>query len=303
MKTPKWLGLSIAIHGLALGAVFLFEFKSSKPQQVVEFEIQSAPMATSFKQNKNHGTGKSSAQTAVANNNSGKGKKVSLKGTDLFGQQYSFNQADTGSGSGDAAAPTTDFTDRQNYIFDAGSMLADADQWEFYRQVFERIDSQLVFDSILAQYNHFGNVFVEFEVDARGRFVDHRLKISSDDSVLKVHSMRALRKGLKEPFRKEKWNPSGKNAILQAHFEFLHGDTAINFKKQKEFGKAIFVFKRATIERPITNDIVDTVVSKETIINPYLIGERLEKYNKKKRLKAGEYDPFASYRNDPDYNL
>jgi hypothetical protein len=182
-------------------------------------------------------------------------------------------------------------------------MLADTDQWEFYRQIFERIDNQLMFDSILAQYNHFGSVFLEFKVDAEGHFVKTAFKAKSDDPVLKVHVIRALRKGLKESFAKEKWNPSGKITILQAKFEFLQDDSSVNSKKQKEFGKPILLFKRATSEKPTASNLTDTLLDVNNVLNPYQIAERIEKYKKKKMLRAEDFDPFQNYRNDPDYNL
>ncbi|MFM6930383.1 MAG: hypothetical protein ACKOX6_18105, partial [Bdellovibrio sp.] len=177
------------------------------------------------------------------------------------------------------------------------------DQWSYFHQVFERIDQQLMFDSLLAQYNHFGYVYVEFEVGPNGRFVDKTVKVSAIDSILKVHALRALRKGLMEEFPREKRNPSGKSVRFQAKFEFLASTEDLNFSKQKGFGKAKLVFRRASSERPIPNDLKEQLLTGGISHDPFAMAERWEKYNKKKRLKAADFDPFALYKVDPDYNL
>ena len=84
-----------------------------------------------------------------------------------------------------------------------------------------------MFDSILAQYNHFGTVMVEFEVNAQGLIVEKKVRIAAEDPILKVHVMRAIRRGLNETFRKEKWNPLRINTTLQARFDFLQGSGEI----------------------------------------------------------------------------
>lgn len=279
---------------LFVGLSFVVQTPKSFKKEVIEFEVQTVPQ---IKKSLLVGPAKSK-MTLLARS---RGKAVSLKGMNLFNQNYSYKSSVKNDYEGSGALD--DFKDSAGYSLGSDSFLGENNQWEFYRQVFERIDSQLLFDSLLAQYNHFGVVFVEFEVDAEGHFVDNRLKVSAEDSVLKVHAMRALRKGLREAFVKGKWNPSGKNAVLQAKFEFLQASDFINQQKQKEFGKPVFVFKRATSEKPTANNLTDTLLDADNLRNPYQIAERLEKYNKKKRLRACEFDPFESYKRDPDYNL
>ena len=271
--------------------------------RVVEIEIAEATHTETSSTTKSISATSASISHSAKNGQNGRGKDVSLKGINLFGPQYHYESAD-GEGLGDGnPVAKSDFKSSDTYIFDSHNMLADTDQWEFYHQIFERIDSQLMFDSILAQYNHFGSVFLEFEVDAEGHFVETALRAKADDPILKVHVIRALRKGLKESFVKAKWNPSGKTAVLQAKFEFLYGDSSVNSKKQKEFGKPVLVFKRATSEKPTASNLTDTLLDADNLKNPYQIAERIEKYKKKKALRAGDFDPFQNYRNDPDYDL
>lgn len=294
----RGLGLSVILHGMIIllfVAVPPVLHAPVKAKDVIEFEVQ-LPSSTVQNITVAH------AKSKISSSRKSHGKEVSLQGMNLFGQSYTYDSS-AKKKAFQGGDEQSDFKDSANYSLGSDSFLGENNQWEFYRQVFERIDSHLLFDSLLAQYNHFGNVFIEFAVDAEGHFVEKRLKISSQDPILKVHAMRALRKALFETFERGKWNPSGQVSILQAKFEFLQGDDIINAQKQKQFGKPVFVFKRATLEKPVSNDLAETLINAETIANPYLIGERLEKYNKKKRLRAGEFDPFQQYRSDPDYNL
>lgn len=271
---------------------------SKTTKEVVEIEFHPAIIAKSSiptRQSRDSSVARSKSRSM--------GKAVSLKGMNLFGQRYSYdlaakNESEIGQGSG-----LGDYKDSATYALGSDSFLGENDQWEFYRQVFERIDSQLLFDSILAQYSHFGSVFVEFEVDAQGRFVQSKIKVSAEDSILKVHALRALTKGLKESFRKEKWNPTGKNSILHAKFDYVFGDSDLNFKKQREFGKPIFLFRRATAEKPIPNDLKEHLLNGGIGYDAFAVAERWQKYNKKKKLRQQEFDPFATYKNDPLYSL
>lgn len=292
------------MHGmviLLLGGVVTIVEAPRSVRQVIEFEVQALPPSAlklagnSFQKSKSVSDSKA--------HRSSRGKSASLKGMSLFRQSYNFDSAAKNSGDVSATAELGDFKDSASYALESDSFIGDNDQWAFYRQVFERIDSQLLFDSLLAQYSHFGSVFVEFEVDPQGRFVESKIKVSAEDKILQVHALRALTKGLKESFKKEKWNPSGKNSILHAKFDYVFGESSLNYQKQREFGKPIFLFKRATSEKPIPNNLKDQLLNGGVSYDPVAMTERWQKYNKKKRLRAQEFDPFASYKNDPLYNL
>ncbi|MBO9666692.1 MAG: hypothetical protein J7501_07740 [Bdellovibrio sp.] len=294
----RWLGYSIVLHGLAiLLMIECSHFVEAPPKitkEVIDFEVHSV-------QAKKMTSAASTDQRDVprkSGKSSSSGKQIQL-----FGQDYIAGSASKGMSTGDGFASWGDYTDSASYLIGSDNFIGENDQWEFFRQVYERIDSHLIFDSLLAQYNHFGIVFVEFEVDVQGKLLGDHLKVSSEDSILKVHVLRALRKGLKEPFVREKWNPTGKSSVMHSKFEFVNDNGSLNSFKQKQFGKPILAFKRATSEAPAANTVTDAVISKETILNPYLIGEHLEKYKQKKMRDAGDLDPFWGYRRDPDYNL
>lgn len=217
-------------------------------------------------------------------------------------QRYDFGEASGESSESLGGTSPDEFKNSENYLMDADNVFAANDNWEFHRQVFERIDSGLVFDSLLAQYNHFGSVYLQFAVSGKGFFLEKTLKASAEDPILKVHVVRALRGALRDEFPMSKWSTQEDPVYFQVKFEFLQGAASLNFAKQKEFAKPVLVIKRATAEKPIPNSLKDHLLSGGISHDPFAMAERWEKYRKKQRLAIGDYDPFASYRKDPAYN-
>ncbi|UYL10635.1 hypothetical protein B9G69_008610 [Bdellovibrio sp. SKB1291214] len=284
--------LSIALHAFVGGAVVFFASPDlRKSTEVIQFEIQDAP--------------KSKLEFAGSGNGGHRGKSIAIKpkgsNLNLFGKGY---VADSKvKVQNEIAGPSTDYRDHAMYIGDAESFISDGNQWTYFEQVFKKVDEQLIFDSLLAQYNHFGNVYVEFEVDAQGRFVERGLKVTAEDAILKVHALRALIKGLSESFDKAKWNPTGKSQIFQANFKFVQNSYSENRRKQSAFAKPVLAFNRSTPEKPIPTNLTDQLLTGGVHYDLFSVTERWQKYNKRKKLREQEFDPFAAYKADPLYKL
>ncbi|WP_413559119.1 hypothetical protein [Bdellovibrio sp. HCB209] len=282
--------ISIGLHVL-LGCVVFFvstkeETSTSDP---IQFEIQEA---TPTKQFAGHGSAKKVSSV---------GKLSKGSNLNLFGSGYIADSKvhfDNGT-----ERPTANYADNLNYIGDADGFISDGNQWSYFEHVFKKVDEQLLFDSLLAQYGHFGNVYVEFEVDEQGHFVQRGLKVTADDSILKVHALRALIKGLRESFDKTKWNPTGKSQIFQAQFSFLQGSPGDNQIKQKAFAKPVLKFTRTTAEKPIPTNLKEQLLTGGVHYELFSVVERWQKYNKRKKLREQEFDPFSTYKADPLYNL
>jgi hypothetical protein len=285
--------LSIALHALVGGAVY-FSASSDvqKSAEVIQFEIQNPveKNAPDFA-----GSGRSGRHGKYASNKS-KGSNLNLFGTGYIADSKAFVQ-------NEITGPASDYRDHANYIGDADGFISDGNQWSYFEQVFKKVDEQLIFDSLLAQYNHFGNVYVEFEVDAQGRFVEKGLKVTADDAILKVHALRALIKGLRESFDKTKWNPTGKNQIFQAQFRFIQDGYSANRKKQSAFAKPVFAFSRSTPEKPIPTNLQEQLLTGGVDYDLFAAADRWQKYNKRKKLREQEFDPFSTYKADPLYKL
>ncbi len=196
------------------------------------------------------------------------------------------------------------FLEPSLYDFQSDQMFSQHSEWEYYRAVYEKVDSHIVFDTRLAQYNHFGTVYVQFRLSPSGELLQQDLKAKSDDGILKVHVMRALRKSLVAgALAENQVNPSGRSVLFRAKFDFLQDSPSLNFKKQKEFGRSVLVFRRATLEKPISNTLKDHLMNGGIDYNLFAATERWEKYNHKKMLRETGFDPFLSYKEDQDYNL
>lgn len=296
MRHQGYFVLSIFLHGLALvGMLFFLKVDNDKIHDAITVDLDSAPVR------RHTVTAEASSKRSIRSRYSD--GSSSAKKMAIFGQSYTTNSQALNSNKLILEGKAVGFNDSSSYEAAADSFIADTDQWSYFQQVFEKIDQQLVFDSLLAQYNHFGYVYVAFEVGPDGRFIDKSVRVSAVDSILKVHALRALRKGLMEEFPRKKWNPKGERVWFQAKFEFVSGSEDMNFTKQRDFGKAKFIFRRASSEKPVPNDLKDQLLTGGISHDPFAMAERWEKYNKKKRLKDGGFDPFALYKADPDYNL
>lgn len=226
-----------------------------------------------------------------------------LSSEDLLAQVEKKSTAQPNSFSNEVAG--RHFNDSQTYdkgideVFGEGGNHA----WSYFEEVYRRIDTNLVFDSLLAQYNHFGRVYVQFELNDDGLFSFNNLKAEADDPILKVHVLRAIKNSLSSPFESTKRPKYIRIPTFKAEFNFKNGSSHVNTQKQNTFGMPVFVFNRATLEKPIHKKLVSYILEDGVFENPFLISERIEKYNKKKYLEAVQFDPFINYRKDPFYTL
>ena len=198
-----------------------------------------------------------------------------------------------------------DFNDPRAYDSNIDEVFGENDNqnMSYYKEIYTRIDSNLTFDSVLAQYNHFGRVYVQFKTTEDGLLKIDEFKTESSDSILKVHVLRAIKKSLSNSIEIVKKLKIGNQTIFQAEFDFAYGDYKNNFYKQSNFGKPVFVFKRTTQEKPVPKELLEQLLSGGVTPNISLMFERWKKYNKNKHLEAIQFDPFESYRRDTFYTM
>ncbi len=196
-----------------------------------------------------------------------------------------------------------DLTDHHIYGEAQTDVFGENADWSFLKYLHQKIDEQLLFESVLAQWNHFGSVYLEFWIDYQGHLLPQKMRAKAADPILKVHSLRALRRALSEPFSEAKWNQTKQSILVRAKFDYILGDPGRNFEKQKAFSKRYLVFHRSTAEKPVPSNLADHLASGGISIDPFQVYERWQKYNHKKKQVYTEFDPFKSYREDPDYQL
>ena len=291
----KALVASVSIHSLIGFILFL-----DQPCQV-----KNTPEPVSFEIIE----GSSSTQVATSLTKAPRVKAGSAKLSkgDFFARNYGANAKP----SAEASLSVPEVQDIQNkplndlevFAADSSAVLADHDRWSFYQAIYERIDQHIVFDSLLAQYDHFGTVVVQFEVSPQGRLLDQNIKVWAEDAILKVHVMRALRKALATELVKNKWLNIESKLLARAKFDFVSAGSSINRDKQKAFGKPTFNFVRATTEKPVASNLRDHLTSGGIGLDPFAMAEKWKKYSQAENRRAGDVDPFSHYRRDPDYYL
>lgn len=210
--------------------------------------------------------------------------------------------------------------DDGQYIEAMTDAFGDNAEWSFLHYLHQKVEEELSFDRLLAEWGHFGTVYVEFWVDDQGLLLPNRIRVVADDSILKVHSLRALRRALAKPFAETKWNRSKESIKVHAKFDYLSGELRIG--KQRAFSKRKLVFQRKGFSGRVPTDFweqmgqgfsdsvqfTETELSKKyggggVSVDVLALVDSWKKRNKKVKQIYRGFDPFDDYRKDPDYNL
>jgi hypothetical protein len=203
--------------------------------------------------------------------------------------------------------PETEYNNSRTFMAGAEDMFGeggDNKNWSYYQEIYRRIDSNLMFDSLLAQYGHFGQVYVQFNVTPDGLFMMEDLRADATDSILKVHVLRAIKKSLSESVDITKFAKVETPTLFKASFAFNVAHHENNFyNKQSDFGRPVFKFTRSTNEKQIPRELLDHLLSGGISYDPFVMAERWQKYNKRKYRDSVQFDPFESYKRDAFYNL
>jgi hypothetical protein len=124
MKIVKWLGYSTIIHGgLLLGVIFGFN-TPNRSSPVIEFKIVNVPHAAIISPSRSIIT-KTTATKSVSTKigSTGKGKNISLKEMNFFGQQYNYQSANNESIDSGSSSAKTDFKNSDTYILTSTACL------------------------------------------------------------------------------------------------------------------------------------------------------------------------------------
>lgn len=296
MKIQRTQGLSLLIHAIIVLVFFSGELKTpDKKVELLQFEIKETPKKKILVKDLRSNEKKTAASGSLF--------LPSMNSQSLL--------ALVEKNSGEAATNTKttyQFNDQKTYDPSIEDVFGDNgnQNWEYNREIYRRIDTNLLFDSILAQYNHFGRVYVQFTVTENGLVNFSGLKTDATDAILKVHVLRAIKKSLLQPVESMKAMKKLKlipETVFQAEFNFTYGDHNNNFAKQNNFGRPVFVFNRSTTEKPVPKELLEQLLTGGVTPNISLMYERWQKYNKKKHLESIQFDPFENYKRDSFYRM
>lgn len=211
-------------------------------------------------------------------------------------------------------ADTDDMTERAlisntwKNSFAYGTTMADTAKYSarsgFYGELHRRIDTNLLFDSILAQYGHFGNVYLMFAVQNDGSLVPNTLRAFAADGILKVRSAWAIRKGLKGALEKPRQLEKPKELWITARFFWAEEDRCSQLAGANG---PYLTFCRATSERKVEQGKLGTfgyMASQGiSVLEPTNAIDAYKRYKRKEFRETAQFDPFIKERSDPDYFL
>jgi hypothetical protein len=175
----------------------------------------------------------------------------------------------------------------------------------FLEAVYNRVNNRLIFDSIFAQYGHFGAVYIQFNVDHRGVIDSASIRTSAKDKILKVHAIRsALLPGLATPLKENLWLDERPALKLRARFEFLKGSVDQNLfdsNPEKIAGLALS-FRRFTPEVKVARTLGQHLVNGGINYDLFAMYDSWEKYNKARERRRLDTDPFSIHKADEYYD-
>lgn len=169
----------------------------------------------------------------------------------------------------------------------------------FTTSLWKQIDQSIVESSYLSEYGHVGRVALTFEISSEGKIVEQHFKAQAEDPILKVVAARAIRFAIKNENNELEFPK--KMVRFQANFAWtnlsecdrlrgIHQNT-LSFCKYGED-------KRKTFS---TSEKVTTYLG-ALMYGPGVV-EEIKNYNRQQDHKNIKFDPFESFRRDPDFNL
>lgn len=169
----------------------------------------------------------------------------------------------------------------------------------FIADLWRKINQSIEDNPFLSEYGHTGQIFYRFDVDSRGRLDGRSFRASGVDNVLKVIGARAIRKALKN--EDGQIRAPDKGLRLNARFTWSdYGNCAQLQGIQKNF----LSFCHYSVNKRKSFSATEKTA---TYLNALKYGpgvfEEIGKYQREKARRDTQFDPFESYRRDPDWSL
>ncbi|HRO67582.1 MAG TPA: hypothetical protein PL182_08465 [Pseudobdellovibrionaceae bacterium] len=309
MRRTRFFLLSLIFHFGFSGLLFFSSKKtdSARIEPIFQVEIterpSSATKAHEPASTKSGGTRTKSLQKFSAE----KSFRKFLPSTDDFYARYDAS-------SGQARQETEDpvkskWTDPLSYLPE--NILLDGPSEEasrrrsFFGAIYQKIDRHLENDPLLSEYNQRGIVYIRFTLRADGSLVSSSLRASAENSILKVRSAKAIRKGLARPLLRSGLTDASQDISVTARFIWLDKSGCrslvgaagpfLSFCRDVPFTKKDF--SKTGQAKSLAKIFLNPTTG------PFAWKEELDKYNAQKWRHRTDFDPFEKERRDPDYRL
>lgn len=172
-------------------------------------------------------------------------------------------------------------------------------QVKYLDQLWKEIDKSIWDSELLSEFNHTGQIFLNFKIDVNNNLIESSLRACGEDRILKVIATRALRKALAD---KNQWliNPEPNTEVF-ARFNWsnytkcaeLHG-------RQKNY---LSFCHYAENKRKTFSAAEKATTYLESLNYGFGALEEIENYHKAEKRRRDRFDPFEDFERDPDANL
>lgn len=180
----------------------------------------------------------------------------------------------------------------------------DQDIGAFVEALHRRVDGKLLFDSLLAQYGHFGTVYAEFAVDRTGLLLQNSIRGGGHDRALKVYAIRsALVPALSQKLPESLWLKERDRVVLRAQFQFVFSESESSLFDENPAsisGRAL-TFRRFTAQKPSARTLGQHLANGGLDVDAFRMRDAWKRYLKARENRRLDVDPFSVLRADPLY--
>lgn len=162
------------------------------------------------------------------------------------------------------------------------------------------INRELKDDPLLSEYNQTGEIFISFALTKDGDLRPSSLRVNAPNPILKVRSMRALRRGIKN-LSKHAPEISKEEIWFSARFRFVDRHFCRSTKRVN--GHFLSFCRHAVASRPDFSRGGRVARLAVMVTQPADVLEEYKKYKEQNWRYDSGFDPFESERRDPDYHL
>lgn len=259
-----FLLLSLGGHLLVFLVLVLWQDKTQKPRELIEFEVQlpavKKPMHSSSEPSKKSPTPRKKNQNTK-----------SLGAAELQ-PRWNWKQGGKSVETSDfavqdVAGPVADFdphaTSGAYGHMEATGLEQATQEMPFFQELWKQIDRFMDFPEEIARMRVSGQVVVHLKINRQGQMVGDFQRIQSDAPVLKTYALLVLMQGLKNPLPQAVQLPEGQKdipVVMTFHFRTV---TLQGFDNDHgDFFKNALLFRRTVYVDPVLNERLNYLLTK-----------------------------------------
>jgi hypothetical protein len=169
---------------------------------------------------------------------------------------------------------------------------------QFVQSLWGQIDHSIETSPYLSEYGHFGKVYLSFEINELGELVEHSFQVKAEDRVLKVIAARSIRKALNNRFNKVL---PEKRIRINTQFAWLDCQACQSLRGIEKNNLSFCHYAEDKRKNFSAGEKTATYLG----ALKYGFGaiDEIRNYQHEEMRRNTQFDPFESYKRDPDWNL